>query len=87
MENITFYVFNLNFTDIFRLHSMNLAAFLCFFVSVVDLWSIIWVLHSSGSLVSALFLYFQLTLTGMRRGSYLFIIMLITKGVFYGRSG
>ena len=31
MENITFYVFNLNFTDIFRLHSMNLAAFLCFF--------------------------------------------------------
>ena len=61
--------------------------FSLFFVSVVDLWSIIWVLHSSGSLVSALFLYFQLTLTGMRRGSYLFIIMLITKGVFYGRSG
>ena len=61
--------------------------FFVFFVSVVDLWSIIWVLHSSGSLVSALFLYFQLTLTGMRRGSYLFIIMLIIKGFFMAAQG
>ena len=61
--------------------------FSLFFVSVVDLWSIIWVLHSSGALVSALFVYFQLTLAGMRRGPYLFVIMLITEGVFMAAQG
>lgn len=56
-KNITFYVFNLNFTDIFRLHSMNLAAFLCF----LFLWLICGVLFGFYILLDRLFLHFFYT--------------------------
>jgi len=45
------------------------------------------VLHVFVLLVSAPFAYFSLELTGMRRGPYLFIIMLVIKVSLAGRSG